>query len=287
MTQLSNPDIDFLSNLVVRCSGNVIVARQAYMLEKQLLPVAESVGLQNAAELVAQLKKSPSANLSSQVAEAVTVNETSFFRDVHPFTALKSTILPDIIAGNKKKKRLRIWCAASSGGQEPYTIAMVIREHFPQLADWNVEILATDISNEMLEKCSQGVYSQLEVNRGLPVTKLVRFFERDGMNWRAKKELRDLIKFRRLNLTTNWPEMGVFDLVFARNVLIYFDRPTKTKILNRIGTVLGPDGYLFLGSAETTIGLSVPFQRKDVDVSFCYRPKVSHSVQSAHSAHPA
>ena len=284
MTQLSNPDIDFLSNLVSKTSGNVIVARQAYMLEKQLRPVAERVGLANAAELVAHLKKSPSAQLSSQVAEAVTVNETSFFRDVHPFTALKSTILPDIIARNRSKRRLRIWCAASSSGQEPYTIAMVIKEHFPELASWNVEILATDISNEMLEKCSHGSYSQLEVNRGLPVTKLVRFFERDGANWRAKKELRDLIKFRHLNLTSRWPEMGKFDLVFARNVMIYFDRPTKTEILNRVGGVLAPDGYLFLGSAETTIGLSVPFQRKDVDVSFCYRPKFSSSVQPAHTA---
>ena len=284
MSKLSNTDIDFLSNLVAKCSGNVIVARQAYMLEKQLRPIAERVGLGNAAELVAQLKKTPSAPLSSQIAEAVTVNETSFFRDVHPFTALKSTVLPDIIARNKNKRRLRIWCAASSSGQEPYTIAMVIREHFPELAAWNVEIIATDISNEMLEKCSQGAYSQLEVNRGLPVTKLVRFFERDGMNWKAKKELRDLIKFRYLNLAKSWPEMGEFDLVFARNVMIYFDRPTKTEILNRVGGVLAPDGYLFLGSAETTIGLSVPFQRKDVDVSFCYRPKVSPSVQSAYSA---
>ena len=284
MTQLSNSDIDFLSNLVSKCSGNVIVARQAYMLEKQLRPIAEHVGLKDAAELVAQLKKTPNAQLASRVAEAVTVNETSFFRDVHPFTALKSSVLPDIIERNRSKRRLRIWCAASSSGQEPYTIAMVIKEHFPELASWNVEILATDISNEMLEKCSRGSYSQLEVNRGLPVTKLVRFFERDGMNWRAKKELRDLIKFRRLNLTSNWPNMGKFDLVFARNVMIYFDRPTKTEILNRVGGVLAPDGYLFLGSAETTIGLSVPFQRKDVDVSFCYRPKVSSSVQTAHSA---
>lgn len=272
MSTLSPPEIDFLSEVVAKYSGNVIVARQAYMLEKQLKPIAKGVGLNDVSQLVAQLRQTRNPKLSTQVAEAVTVNETSFFRDAHPFQALKDTILPNLIKANAAKRQLRIWSAACSAGQEPYTIAMLIREHFPQLKDWNVKILATDISDEMLEKSASGTYTQLEVNRGLPVRKLVRFFDRAGTMWQAKPELKELIEFRRMNLTTSWPGLGSFDIVFIRNVLIYFDQSTKQDILNRVRRVLCSDGYLFLGSVETTIGLGVPFQREEIDATVCYRP---------------
>lgn len=269
---LTGPDIEFLSGVVAEYSGNVILPRQAYMLEQQLMPVAKSIGLSDVVELVGKMRRAPSAILATQVAEAVTVNETSFFRDNHPFVALEKKVIPDLIAKNQSSKELRIWCAACSCGQEPYTIAMIIKESFPQLKDWNVQIVATDLSDEMLNKSKSGEYSQLEVNRGLPVKKLIKFFDRKGAVWQAKQELRDLINFRRLNLTTSWPYLGQFDIVFIRNVLIYFDQNTKAEILNRVRRVLRPDGYLFIGSAETTIGLGVPFQREEIDVSICYRP---------------
>ncbi|MFK7768393.1 MAG: protein-glutamate O-methyltransferase CheR [Mariniblastus sp.] len=269
---LTEPDIKFLSGVVAEYSGNVISPRQAYMLEQQLLPVAKSVGLTDVVQLVGKMRTAPSPTLSTQVAEAVTINETSFFRDNHPFVALEKKVIPDLITQNQATKELRIWCAACSCGQEPYTIAMIIRESFPQLRDWKVQIVATDLSDEMLKKSKSGEYSQLEVNRGLPVKKLIKFFDRKGSVWQAKQELRDSIEFRRLNLTTPWPYLGQFDIVFIRNVLIYFDQTTKAEILNRVRRVLRPDGYLFIGSAETTIGLGVPFQRKETDVSVCYRP---------------
>jgi chemotaxis protein methyltransferase CheR len=206
------------------------------------------------------------------VAEAVTVNETSFFRDVHPFDALQKEILPALIKKNHASRTIRIWCAASSCGQEPYTIAMVIREHFPLLSNWKIEIVATDISDEMLEKCKLGEYTQLEVNRGLPVKKLVLFFDRAGTKWKTKPTLRELISFQKLNLTKPWPSLGKFDIVFIRNVLIYFEQATKSDILTRVHQVLQPEGYLFIGSAETTIGLGVPFQREEIDATVCYRP---------------
>ena len=269
---LTDPDIEFLSGVVAEFSGNVITPRQAYMLEQQLKPVAKSVGLTSVTELVGKMRKTPSSILSTQVAEAVTVNETSFFRDNHPFVALEKKVIPDLIVKNQATKKLRIWCAACSCGQEPYTIAMVLRESFPQLKNWKVEIIATDLSDEMLQKSKSGLYSQLEVNRGLPVKKLIKFFDRNGSNWQVKKELRDLIQFRRLNLTAAFPQLGEFDIVFIRNVLIYFDQSTKAQILNRVRRVMRSDGYLFIGSAETTIGLGVPFKREEVDVSVCYRP---------------
>jgi chemotaxis protein methyltransferase CheR len=269
---LTEPDIDFLSGLVAKYSGNVIAQRQAYMLEKQLTPIAQSIGLENTVELVRELQRNENQLLSTKIAEAVTVNETSFFRDGHPFEALKNKVIPDLVAKNQSRKELKIWCAASSCGQEPYTIAMVIKESFPHLSSWNIKITGTDISEEMLAKCKSGEYSQLEVNRGLPVKKLVRFFERQGSTWRAKQELRDMIDFRRLNLTSPFPNLGQFDIVFIRNVLIYFDEKTKIDILNRVRRVLRPDGYLFIGSVETTIGLGVAYQREEIDASVCYRP---------------
>ena len=269
---LSDPDIQFLTDVVAECSGNVIAPRQAYMLEKQLTPLAKSEGLADLSELVNKLRCHSDQKLKSLVAEAVTVNETSFFRDVHPFEALRKEIIPALIKKNHATRSIRIWCAACSCGQEPYTIAMVIREHFPNLSNWNIEIVATDISDEMLAKSKSGEYSQLEVNRGLPVTKLVKFFDRQGSKWQTKPMLKELIKFQKLNLTKAWPQVGQFDIVFIRNVLIYFEQATKSEILKRVHKVVRPEGYVFIGSVETTIGMGVPFQREEIDATVCYRP---------------
>ena len=269
---LATNDVDFLRDLVAQHSGNVIAPRQVYMLEQRLAPLAQSHGLTDVTRLVSELRRGKNASLSNRVAEAVTVNETSFFRDPHVFQALESGILPEVVNRNRSRKEIRIWCAACSSGQEPYTIAMVLRESFPHLSSWNIKIVATDLSEDMLRRSRAGEYSQLEVNRGLPVKKLVRFFERSGTTWRVKDELRNTIEYRRLNLTQPWPYLGQFDIVFIRNVLIYFDQEKKRDILKRMGSVLKSDAYLFIGSAETIIGLGVPFQRKEIHGTVCYRP---------------
>ncbi|MHC4875011.1 MAG: CheR family methyltransferase [Planctomycetota bacterium] len=269
---LTAPDIDFLRDLVVRQSGNILRAGQRDLIESRLTHLAQDCGLENVESLVAELKRSGSSpRLVDKVAQIVTVNETSFFRDIHPFQALQSSIIPSLIKENELRRDLKIWCAACSSGQEPYTIAMVIREHFPMLSDWNVRILATDLSEKMLTKCRNGEYTQLEVNRGLPARNLVRFFDRSGGRWKAKSELRNLIDCQQINLSNNWPITGQYDVIFIRNVLIYFNQETKADILRRAVSQLRPNGYLFIGSSETIIGLELPLKREEIDGTICYR----------------
>ncbi|MBI1314645.1 methyltransferase domain-containing protein [bacterium] len=268
---IATPDIEFLRDLIARQSGNVLRSGQGDLIEVRLRPLAAEAGLENVEQLVAELRRTKSPRLADQVAQAVTVNETSFFRDIHPFNALQSKIIPDVTKENAARRELKIWCAAASSGQEPYTIAMVIREHFPTLSNWNVRILATDISEKMLARCSSGQYTQLEVNRGLPARNLLRYFDRSGSVWTVKPELRNLIDFQRLNLTTSWPITSQFDVIFIRNVLIYFDQQTKADILRRALRQMRPNGYLFIGSAETVIGLNLPLQREEIDGTVCYR----------------
>lgn len=268
---LSTTDIDFLKKLVAEQSGNIVNDRQAYLLEQRLGPIAKSRGINGSAELVAEVRRTRDPALTKKISESITVNETSFFRDIHPFEAMKSTILPDLIKARRSTRKLNIWCAACSSGQEPYSIAMTIRENFPELENWNIKILATDISEEMLSKARGGNFSQLEVNRGIPARTLIQNFDRQGTAWIAKPKLRSLIDCRRLNLSKAWPFLGEFDIIFIRNVLIYFDQKSKEDILNRAGKLLKKDGYLFLGSSETTIGTSIPFKRNQIDDTICYR----------------
>jgi chemotaxis protein methyltransferase CheR len=269
---LAAPDVNFLKTLIAEKSGNVISSNQDYLLESRLAPVAKTVGLENVEGLVAELKKRPSGSLHDRVAEAMTINETSFFRDMAPFDALKTAILPELIQKRASTKTLNLWSGASSSGQESYSLAMLIRENFNELAAWNVRIQATDLSDEMVKRTQEGVYSQFEVNRGLPASLLVKHFERKGTQWQARQELRRMVDARRMNLASAWPVLAQFDVVFLRNVLIYFDQPTKERILTRIHKVLRPDGYLFLGGGETLITLNVPFVREPVGKTVCFRP---------------
>ncbi|MBL8818261.1 MAG: protein-glutamate O-methyltransferase CheR [Planctomyces sp.] len=269
---LAAPDVEYLKTVIAERSGNVISSNQDYLLESRLSPVAKTMGLDNVEKLVAELRRRPASQLHDRVAEAMTINETSFFRDIAPFDAMRTDILPELIRRRASSKSLSIWCGASSSGQEPYTIAMLIREHFNELAGWNVRILATDISDEMVKRTQDGLYSQFEVNRGLPAPMLIRHFERKGTQWQAKPELRRMIDAKKLNLTTPWPAIAQFDIVFLRNVLIYFDTTAKSKILTRIHKSLRPDGYLFLGGGETLITLNVPFVRESVGKTVCFRP---------------
>jgi chemotaxis protein methyltransferase CheR len=252
----------YVSNLVREQAAIVLDRGKEYLVESRLRPLAEKAGFASLGALVDTMMSKPSLHLEAKVIEAMTTNETSFFRDAHPFEALMSVVLPEAIKANADAKRLRIWCGASSTGQEPYTIAMVLRHHFPQLNDWDVKILCTDLSEEVLVRTREGKYSQLEVNRGLPAQMLVRWFSQHGVSWQAKPELRDLLDVRPLNLVGAWPLMGPFDVVFLRNVLIYFAPEDKAKVLGRVAAALKPGGALFLGAAETTLGMSSAFTRR-------------------------
>jgi chemotaxis protein methyltransferase CheR len=201
----------------------------------------------------------------------MTTNETSFFRDAHPFTALSDHVLPDLVRARSSERLINIWCAACSSGQEPYSIAMLVHDIVGADPTWRVRMLATDISPAMLARTEAGVYSQFEVNRGLPAGLLVRHFRKQGLSWQIEEPLRRMVQTRLLNLDTNLPPMAPMDIVFLRNVLIYFDIATKRQILARVRRVMRPDGYLVLGGAETTLNLDDTFERVQIGRAPVYR----------------
>jgi len=203
--------------------------------------------------------------------EAMTTNETSFFRDFHPFEGLKKFVLPDLIARRAAERELTVWCAASSSGQEPYSLAMLIRENLPQLVSWRIRILATDLSSDVLARAREGRYSQLEVNRGLPASLLVKYFEKRGCDWYLRDDIRNMVDFQIVNLASAWPFLPPMDIVMLRNVLIYFGVETKKDILAKVRRVLRPDGYLFLGGSETTFSIDDSFERVQLERATCYR----------------
>ena len=268
---LNSADFEHIAKLVRDRSAIVLEAGKEYLVESRLLPVARGEGCTSVAELVTRLRSSSANGLQQKVVEAMTTNETSFFRDLHPFEALKKTLLPELMAKRGGARTLNLWCAAASSGQEPYTIALTLREHFPALATWTVRFIATDLSMEMVERSRTGRYSQLEVNRGMPAPLLVKYFQRHGVEWQLKEDLRKSVEFRQLNLVDAWTTLPAMDLIFMRNVLIYFDVPTKKAILAKVRRLLRPDGYLFLGAAETTLNLDDSFERMQLEKAGCYR----------------
>ena len=268
MTAITRNDFDFIRELVYHHSAIALDADKSYLVESRLITLARQEGLASLKELIEHLRGAAAKGLQNKVIEAMTTNETSFFRDIHPFEALKSQILPELRASSKGG--LDIWCAACSSGQEPYSIAMLMWETFPELAK-KTQLLATDLSKDMLALSESGCYSQLEVNRGLPVQLLMKYFDKKGLKWQAKQQLRDMLLLRQLNLASQWPAMPQKDIIFMRNVLIYFDVKTKKAILGKVRRLLKPDGYLFLGAAETTLNLDNGFKRVMIDKSTCYR----------------
>jgi chemotaxis protein methyltransferase CheR len=270
---LSPVDFQYVSQLVRQRSAIVLEPEKSYLLEARLSPLAKAEGHASLEAMIAFLRAQPNNGLHRKVVEAMTTNETSFYRDLHPFDALRTTVIPEVLKQRASQRELTIWCAASSSGQEPYTIAMTLREHFPELASWTVRILGTDISGEMVRRSKEGKYGQLEVNRGLPAALLLKHFEKRGMEWQVKPELQRWCEFRELNLIEPWGPLPRMDIVFLRNVLIYFDVQTKRTILDNVRKVLHPWGFLFLGGAETVINLGDGFERVPVDRSGCYRLK--------------
>ena len=253
-------DFDYLRRLLKERSGLTLSAEKDYLLESRLTPVARRLGLAGLAEIVGQLRQPGSAALAIAVTEAMTTNETFFFRDRIPFDHLRDTIMPVLIAARAREKRIRIWCSAAAAGQEPYSIAMLLQAMAPQLAGFRVDILATDLSSEVIERAKAGVYSQFEVQRGLPIQLLVKHFSKNGDGWEIAPELRAMVQFRTLNLLHDFSPLGQFDVVFCRNVLIYFDQPTKSAVLHRVARQMPDESYLILGAAETVVGLTDAFK---------------------------
>ena len=253
-------DYDFIRKLLKLRSGLVLSAEKHYLVESRLLPLARKHGLSNLTGLVAALKGRDCEPLTVEVVEAMTTNESFFFRDKLPFDHFRDTVMPQMMKARASARRIRIWCAAAATGQEPYSLAMALREMSKELAGWRVEIVATDISNEVLEKARSGIYSQFEVQRGLPVMLLIKYFAQVGEMWQIAPELRAMVQFKQLNLLHPFSQLGSFDIVYCRNVLIYFDQETKIDVLDRIADVIEDDGYLALGGAETVVGLTRAFQ---------------------------
>jgi len=261
---MSPTQFDYLREMIHRESAIVLDLDKEYLVESRLAPIARREGLASVADLVQRLVTKPVGSLRAQVVDAMTTNETSFFRDVHPWQTLRAQIIPDLLAARAKTRTLNIWCAACSSGQEPYSLAMLLRDEFPELAsDWNIRIVATDLSSTMVDRCLAGTFSQLEVNRGLTEAQLQRHFTRSGSGWQISDDVRRMVEVHAANLAvpSSIPRMGGIDLVLLRNVLIYFDEVSKERILSSIHRQMKGDGYLMLGSSEVSTGKSTGFER--------------------------
>jgi chemotaxis protein methyltransferase CheR len=253
------PDYEYLRKLLKDHSGLDLSTDKQYLIESRLLPLARKAGLPGISDLVQKMKGGSNA-LITQVVEAMTTNETFFFRDKVPFDHFRDTIMPEMLKLRAARKSLRIWCAAGSTGQEPYSLAMCLKEMSAALSGWRVEILATDLSQEVLEKSKTAIYSQFEVQRGLPIQMLVKYFKQIGELWQINPDIRAMVGHRQLNLLHDFGQLGSFDVIFCRNVLIYFDQETKANIFGRLARSTEPDGFLVLGAAETVVGLTEAFK---------------------------
>ncbi|MCA8953088.1 MAG: protein-glutamate O-methyltransferase CheR [Planctomycetes bacterium] len=271
---ITDQDYEFLRTVMKEDSAMLLEPSKAYLVEARLGPVARANGHASVGALLQALRASPNGEVRRSVVEAMTINETSFLRDRHPFDALCGSIVPELLETRAKKRALNLWSGACSTGQEPYSIAMLLRDTFPQLQQWNVSIWATDISENILEKARAASYSQIEVNRGLPEDMLRRYFAQDGNRWRLGSEIKDMVQFRQLNLAGRWPLLPSMDVILLRNVLIYFDVPTKRQILEGMARKLEPDGFLILGASETTLGITEVFERVAKGQTTVYRPRV-------------
>ena len=253
-------EFDWLRNHLKQQSGLVLTNEKQYLVESRLLPVARKAGLTTLSALIAKMKEPGQSVLAATVVEAMTTNESFFFRDKTPFDHFTGTMLPQLLEARARERRLRIWCAAASTGQEPYSLAMCLKEAEAKLAGWRIEIIGTDLSSDVLEKAKAGIYTQFEVQRGLPINQLLKYFTQTGDTWQINSNLRSMIQYRKLNLLEPFSSLGQFDIIFCRNVLIYFDNATKVDILQRMAKMMPADGYLVLGAAETVVGLTDAFK---------------------------
>jgi chemotaxis protein methyltransferase CheR len=262
---------EFIRRHVREHSAIVLDQSKTYLVELRLQPLLAEARLKDFDELAAAVHADPRGELGQRVVESLCTNETSFFRDPSTFEALRLRLIPQLIAARACERALRIWCCACSSGQEPYSLAMMLVENFPELASWRVEILASDLSSLMIERAREGVYSQFEVGRGLPSIALVKHFEQASTEWRIREPLRRMVQFRQLNLVQPFALTPGFDLVFLRNVLIYFDPEVKTRVLQRVRDLLSPDGFLLLGASENMLRSDVGLEQVDSGRAACFR----------------
>lgn len=254
-------DFEVFQDVLKKTSGLVIGMDKCYLLESRLRPVIEKHGLADIKELAEKVRRNQSSSEAWDVVEAMTTNETSFFRDTRPFDIFKNFVIPNIMEKKQNgMKSIRIWSAACSSGQEPYTLGMIIKEMGWLNQGWRFDIVATDISKDILDIAKTGIYSQFEVQRGLPITLLVKYFKQIDEKWQISDEIKSMVQYKPFNLLHPMAGLGQFDIIFCRNVLIYFDQPTKTKVLDGISGIIKDDGYLFLGGAETVLGISDKFK---------------------------
>jgi chemotaxis protein methyltransferase CheR len=255
--ELERQDFEYLRTFLLERSAMVLGEDKRYLVASRLGPVARRYGMESIAEMVHLIRQAPESDVATSVMEALTINETLWFRDLKPFSALRDVLIPEVIRRNQATRRLSVWSAAASTGQEIYSVAMLLRQDFPELDDWNCSLVGTDLSATVLDKARSGRFSTLEINRGLPVQLLTRFFTRDGAHYAIDESIRRMVSFSQLNLAGQWPVLlPKFDIIFLRNVLIYFDNNTKERIIALISKQLAPHGYLILGTAETVFSMS-------------------------------
>jgi chemotaxis protein methyltransferase CheR len=270
---LANADFEYIRTLVKRLAAMELEDDKHYLVQARLAPVAADSGCRDLAELARRIRLEESGPLAGKIIDALTTNETLFFRDGHPFQALRKTVIPELMQKRKDSRKLAVWSAASSTGQEAYSFSMLVREHFPELIEsWKVEILGTDISAYALSQAREARYSRIAINRGLPAQLMVRYFRHENDSWTIREDVRKMVEFRHLNLDGHWPYLPIFDLVFIRNVLIYMSLETRRKILARIRRQIAPDGYLLLGATENMLQTPEGFTSVDIGGSLFYRP---------------
>ena len=276
-------DYDYLRKFLKERSGLDLAIDKQYLVESRLLPLARKASLPGIPDLVLKIRNGD-GRLATDVVEAMTTNETFFFRDKIPFDHLKDAVLPALAQARAARRSLRIWCAASSTGQEPYSIAMLLKEMTALFAGWRIEIVATDLSQAVLEKSKAGLFSQFEVQRGLPIQLLLKYFKQQGELWQLNADIRGMVQHRQLNLLQDISHLGTFDVIFCRNVLIYFDQQTKAGIFGKISRMLEPDGVLALGAAESVVGITNLF-RPYPDRRGLYQPSTAPVARAGAALH--
>jgi len=276
---LRRPQFDYVRQFVGARIGMVLKDDKEYFVKLRMSMVAAEYGFPSLARLVESLQTEEAWGvLHTATAERMAVTETSFFRDLHPFEEIRLNILPRLMERRAHTRSLNIWCASVASGQEPYSLAMLIREHFPELANWRVRIIATDFSKAMLARCRAGLYSQIEVNRGLPIAYLLKYFTREGASWRIRDDLRTMLELKELNLIQTWPTLPTMDLVLMRNVLLYFTPEVSREVLRRASEVIREDGCLLLGSSECAQPTDTAFEARQVGRTLVHYPRARRAA---------
>jgi chemotaxis protein methyltransferase CheR len=269
---MNQKDFAFLAELLRRRSGLLLTQQKAHLVESRLVPVMRRFGFKDSAALIRELRHNHEA-LAVAVTEVMTTNDSAFFRDRKTFEEFRDVVLPELLVRRAADKRLRIWCAACAAGQEPYTIAMILDDHNLLAQGWTIDLIASDLNSQMIARAEEGLYSQFEVQRGLPIRRLVRNFTQEGTNWRISENLRRMVTFRTFNLLDSYGWLMEVDVVFCRNVLMYFDRKTRISVIDRVGDMLAPDGALLVGPTESISGLTTDFLQADEAPGLYYRTR--------------